>query len=258
MRTIAVVNNKGGVAKTTTVVNMAYLLATAYQKRVLVVDADGQRNATWNLLGAGQYDGLMALIEGTASCYDEVVEPTDIENLDVIPASSSLWEVDLSFAQGIATKHIFHVLADVRDCIIEDDEYDVMLIDCPPYFSGACIAAIMAADSVIVPVTPDAYAAEGMADLVKQIHGMRSLNPELRVSGCLITQWHNADVVTKAADYIRENSPVYVYEHTIRRTDKVIESTWARESVLAWSPQSAAARDYRAWMEEFLDREGMR
>lgn len=258
MRTIAIVNNKGGVAKTTTAVNLAYLLATAYQKRVLLVDADGQRNATRTLLGPGQYDGLMALIDGIACCYDEVVEPTDIENLDVIPSSSSLWEIDLKVAQGRWSGNVFHVLTDLRDNLVEDDSYDVMIIDCPPYFSGACIAAIMAADSVIVPVTPDAYAAEGMADLVKQIHGMRELNPELRVSGCLITQWHNADVVVKAEEYIRDHSPVHVYTNTIRRTDKVLESTWMRESVLAWSPQSAAARDYRAWVEEFLDREGMK
>lgn len=133
MRTFAILNNKGGVGKTTTAINLAVCLATTHQQRVLLVDADGQRNATRALLRPGKYDGLAAILTGFATCYDEVIEPTDIENLDMIPASSELWSIDLHSRNGGGAVYCT-ALRDVRDAIIEDDSYDVMVIDCPPTF----------------------------------------------------------------------------------------------------------------------------
>lgn len=256
MRTFAIINNKGGVGKTTTAINLAVCLATAYQQRVLLVDADGQRNATRALLPRGKYDGLAAILTGYATCYDEVIEPTDIENLDMIPASSELWSIDLHSRNGGGTVYCT-ALRDVRDAIIEDDAYDVMVIDCPPHFSASCIAAILASNSIIIPVLPDAYSAEGMDDLVEQINNVREISPDIRVAGCLINQWHNADVVLDATEYFREAAPVPVYETVIRRTDKVTESTWATGSVLIWSPQSSAAKDYRVWVQELVVKEAL-
>ena len=257
MRTFAIINNKGGVGKTTTAINLAVCLATTHQQRVLLVDADGQRNATRALLKSGKYDGLAAILTGCATCYDEVIEPTDIENLDMIPASSALWSIDLHSRNGEGTVYCT-ALRDVRDAIIEDDAYDVMVIDCPPHFSASCIAAILASNSIIIPVLPDSYSAEGMDDLVEQIDNVREIAPEIRVAGCPINQWHNADVVLDATEYFRENAPVPVYDTVIRRTDKVIESSWATGSVLIWSPQSSAAKDYRAWVQELVTKEALR
>lgn len=258
MKTFAILNLKGGVAKTTTAINLAYILAAEHNLRVLLVDADGQCNTTRALLPNGRHDGLAALLEGTASCYDEVIEPTEIPNLDMIPASSSLWRLDLSCMMDGAGPRAFRVIRDVRDNIIEDDAYDVIIIDCPPNFSASCIAAISASDSIIIPVLPDAYSAEGLEDLVEQIDGVRSkIHPGLRVSGCLVTQWHKADVVEDAVEYFRESHLVPVFDTVIRRTDKVLESTWAKMPVLVWSPQSSAARDYRAWVKELVVKEAL-
>lgn len=255
MRTFAIINNKGGVGKTTTAINLAVCLATTHQQRVLLVDADGQRNATRALLGNAKYDGLAAILTGMAVCYDEVVEPTDIDGLDMIPASTELWGIDLHSRNGGAV--YLNALRDARDAITEDDSYDVMVIDCPPHFSASCIAAILASNSIIIPVLPDAYSAEGMDDLVEQIDNVREISPEVRVAGCLINQFHTADVVLDAVEYFREAAPVPVYETVIRRTDKVTESTWATGSVLIWSPQSSAARDYRAWVQELVTKEAL-
>lgn len=104
---------------------------------------------------------------------------------------------------------------------------------------------------------PDAYSAEGMDDLVEQIDNVREISPEIRVAGCLINQWHKADVVLDATEYFREAAPVPVYETVIRRTDKVTESTWATGSVLIWSPQSSAAKDYRTWVKELVVKEAL-
>lgn len=256
MRTFAILNMKGGVGKTTTAINLAYLLATEYQQRVLLIDADGQCNATRTLLPNDTYLGLAALLSGLASCYDEITVPTDIDNLDMIPATNELWSVDLTCVTD-ADRVNLRAIRGVRDAIIEDDAYDVIVIDCPPNFSAACVSAIMAANSIVIPVLPDAFSAEGMADLVAQVDGVRTLQPDVRIAGCLINQWHKVGVVEDATAYLREASPVPVFETVIRRTDKVLESTWAKQPVLMWSPQSSAGRDYRAWVRELVTKEAL-
>ena len=258
MRTFAILNMKGGVGKTTTAVNLAYLLATEYRRRVLLIDADAQANATHALLPEGEYSGLAGLLSGHATVYDEVVVSSGIPNLDVIPASDELWGVDLDEHTGDGPLHgTANALRDLRDSVMEDDAYDVIVIDCPPNFSADCVSAINAANSIIIPVLPDAFSAAGMSGLVHQIDGVRKIHPDVRVAGCLVTQWHRSDVVKDATAYLWAESPVPVFDTVIRRTDKVLESTWAREPVQVWSPFSSAARDYRTWVKELIEKEGI-
>lgn len=260
MRTFAfaVLNMKGGVGKTTTAINLAYLLATEYQRRVLLIDADPQANATHTLLPDGEWAGLAVVLNGRATVYDEVVVSSGIPNLDMIPASDELWGIDLNEYAGEGLIHgTVNALRDLRDAATEDDAYDVIVIDCPPNFSTACIAAIAAANSIVIPVLPDAFSAAGMDSLVYQIEGVRKIHPDVHIAGCLVNQWHNSDVVADATAYLRERSPVPVFDAVIRRTDKVLESTWARKPVQTWSPFSSAARDYRAWVKELVEKEGL-
>lgn len=255
MRTFAIVNRKGGVGKTTTAVNLAYVLATSCRLRVLLIDADGQANATGILLPKGEYGGLGALLRGYAMCYDELTVHTDVEGLDVLPASEDLWAMDLEKDQS-SLRH--SALMQLRDAVAEDDAYDVMVIDCPPNLSTACVASILASDAVIIPVLSDACSATGVADLVEQIDSLRYIRPEIRIAGVLVNQWHRAPVVEDSVAYLREDGRVPVYDTVIRRTDKVPESSWARRAVQAWSPWCSAARDYRAWVAELMAKEGMR
>ena len=258
MRTFAILNMKGGVGKTTTAINLAYLLATEYQRRVLLIDADPQANATHALLPDGEWAGLAGVLNGRVTMYDKVVVSSDIPNLDVIPASDELWGIDLNeYALGWLSNWSANALRNFRDAAAEDDTYDVIVIDCPPCFSTPCISAIAAANSIIIPVLPDAFSAAGMDSLVYQIDGVRQIHPDVHIAGCLVNQWHNADVVVDATAYLREHSPVPVFDTVIRRTDKVLESTWAREPVQTWSPFSSAARDYRAWVRELAEKEGL-
>lgn len=256
MRTFAIVNRKGGVGKTTTAVNLAYVLATSCHLRVLLVDADGQANATQILLPRGEYDGLGALMRGMAICYDELVVHTDVEGLDVLPASEDLWALDLEAAGGESGRS-YRTLRDMGEAVEEDGAYDVMVIDCPPNLSAACVSAILASDAVIIPVLSDACSATGVADLMEQIDSLRYIRPEIRVAGVLVNQWHRSPVVEDAAAYLREDGRVPVYDTVIRRTDKVPESSWARMAVQQWSPWCSAARDYRAWAAELLTKEGL-
>ena len=207
MRTFAIVNRKGGVGKTTTAVNLAYVLATSCHLRVLLVDADGQANATQILLPRGEYDGLGALMRGMAICYDELVVHTDVEGLDVLPASEDLWALDLEAAGGEGGRS-YRTLRDMREAVDEDGAYDVMVIDCPPNLSAACVSAILASDAVIIPVLSDACSATGVADLMEQIDSLRYIRPEIRVAGVLVNQWHRSPVVEDAAAYLREDGRV--------------------------------------------------
>ena len=255
MRAYAIVNRKGGVGKTTTAVNLAYVLATSCQQRVLLVDADGQANAT-QILPKGEYAGLGALLRGYVMCYDELTVHTDVAGLDMIPAAEDLWALDLEAAGGDRNR-VYRAIRDMREAMEEDDAYDVMIIDCPPNLSAACVSAILASDAVIIPVLSDACSATGVGELIDQIASMRSLHPGLRVSGILINQWHRSPVVEDSVAYLREESLAPVYDTVIRRTDKVPESSWARVAVQEYSPWCSAARDYRAWVAELLVKEGM-
>lgn len=254
MRTFAILNMKGGVGKTTTAINLAYLLAVEYGQRVLLIDADAQCNATRTLLSDKKRTTLADVLDDNVSYWTDAVVPTSFRNLDMIAASEELWAHDLDQAiHGTVSGAIALLI----DRTVEDDAYDVAVIDCPPNFSAACVAAIAASNGIIIPVMPDAFSAEGMAGLVSQIEGVRKIQPTVRVSGILITQWHRADVVEDAVAYLREMAPVPVFQAMIRRTDKVLESTWAKEPVLMWSPQSSAARDYRVWVKELVEKEGL-
>lgn len=256
MKTIAIVNLKGGVGKTITAINLSAILATEYKQRVLLADADGQANATRMLLPPGEHTGLSTLLRGEEPYYENLIESSGIERLDVLPADSSLWEIDLTCMMGDG-RGSFQALRDLRDAVMEDDAYDIMIIDCPPSFSAACVAGIMASNSIVIPVLPDAFSAEGMAELTAQIDGVRKLQPGIRVAGCLINQYHNADVVSDAAAYIRKSAPVPVFETVIRRTDKVLETTWAKEPLLKWSPRSSASRDYVSFTAELVRKEAL-
>lgn len=257
MKTLAIVNRKGGVGKTTTAVNLAYVLATGCRLRVLLVDADGQANATQILLPRGEYAGLGALLRGYACCYADLVEHTDVEGLDVLPASEDLWALDLEAAGGDRGR-CYRAIRDMREALEEDDAYDVMVLDCPPNLGASCVSAILASDGIIIPVLSDACSATGVGDLVDQIASLHSLRPDLRVSGVLVNQWHRSPVVEDSVGYLREEGRVPVYDTVIRRTDKVPESSWARMAVQAWSPFCSAARDYRAWVAELTAKEGIR
>ncbi len=256
MKTYAILNMKGGVGKTTTAINLSCLLAAEHGLNVLLIDADAQRNATRALVEAGDYPTLWDVLTGSEliQYWMDATQPTDLERLDMVPASDLLWGLD---ADPVGKFNVVHRLRDFLDAAGEDETYDVAVIDCPPNFGCATAAAIMAADGIVIPMLPDAYSAEGMADLTRQIEGVKSIKPEVRVCGILINQAQRANVVEDAEGYIRENAPCPVYEHTIRRTVKVLESTWAKEPVLIWAPRSAAAVDYRAWVREFVETEGL-
>jgi chromosome partitioning protein len=248
MKTICVMNLKGGVGKTVTADNMAAILAHDHGKRVLLVDADHQGN-TSRFFGADLTEPTIRdVLTGDAPSYwPDTVQPTIHERLSLLPADMGLAELDT--ARDDRAKLL--ALRELLELFSEDSAYDYAIIDMPPAFSFAARAALLAADEVIIPIKLDAFSVDGMAELVRQINSMRRVNFNLRLAGVLITMWRPTDMVREAEKLLRGGS-VPVYQSVIRRTDLVDESTFSRQPLIQYSPRSAACVDYRRFVAEYL------
>lgn len=252
MRITAILNLKGGVAKTTTAVNMAAILARDYQSRVLLIDADSQCNTT-EFFGADPTDGNLAGLLRHAKDHTDplilaadCIQHTRFQNVDILPGDESLMDMDLSQVKlGTANANILRVLAEVVSGL-----YDYILIDCPPAFNAASAAALIAADDVIIPIKLDAFSLRGMGNLMRQIKNMRQINPKLRLAGCLPTMWYRNSQITDAETQLRQAGlPVF---HHIRRSDKVDDMTFRQDPLLVTSPNSGAGVDYRRFVAEYV------
>lgn len=250
MKTICIMNLKGGVGKTVTAGNLADLLAADHGKRVLLIDADHQGNTSRFFRGDQEAATLREILTGEAEPYwPESVQRTGYEGLDLIPADMSLAELDASPVQDPGAVWRLRELLEEVDL---DDAYDYVIIDMPPAFSLAARAALAAADEVIVPIKLDAFSVDGMAELLRQISAMRKVNDRLTLAGVLVTMWRNIDVVNQAERVLRSGN-VPVFATVIRQTDRVDESTFQRQPLRVYSPRSAACVDYRALVREYLE-----
>ena len=253
MRVIAVCNLKGGVAKTTTVVNLAADLAVDHGKRVLVIDADSQCNST-AFLSAGlavyvwQRTTLADLLrmphnertEFSVSFNLEIaIRRSSVEGVDLLPGDPSLMDLDLSKveADAVFTEVLARGLPDLKR------RYDFVLIDCPPAFNAASAAALLAADEVLIPIKLDAFALDGMTNLMQQIANMRRINPRLTVLGLLPVMWYRSDPIVKAESALR-NAGLPVLPR-IRRSNRVDDMTFQQTPLIVCSPKSGACQDYR-------------
>lgn len=254
MKTIAIINLKGGVGKTTTALNMAAILASK-EKKVLVIDADPQGNASTFLgLKPGECNTLAGVLDGLADDPYDFIYDTRIPDVRCLPADINLIECDISSVRdGGRVKAIRSLLG----CLDEDQResgvpyVDYAIIDCPPSFTAASVAAIYAADDLIIPVEVDAFSVSGLSQLLAQIRSVRRIQPRIRVAGVLITKWHNAPAVTQGEALLRAGG-VPVFRTTIRRSEKVTESIWASQPLDQYSCWSAAGRDYRSFVSEYL------
>ena len=260
MRTIAVVNLKGGVAKTTTVINVAAVLAKDYKQAVLVIDADSQCNTTEFFGGDPAGGSLAELLRAEPDPYllpEEAamaaIQESNFDGIDLICGDDSLMDLDLSKVEGQEVK--VAVLRDLRhglDALSDAEEecYDWCLIDCPPAFNAASAAALLMADEVLIPIKLDAFSLRGMTNLLRQIGNMRRINPNLRLLGCLPTMWENDPEDAEAIQALKKAGlPVLP---PIRYTRKAKKMTYAQEPLLVSSPRSAAGVDYRKLVRELM------
>ena len=242
-------NQKGGVGKTTTCVNMAAYLAQA-GKRVLLVDLDPQGNATTGLgfsKGALKKSVYNVIIEDEA-VKDNVLE-TELERLFLLPANIDLAgaEVDLVYKKN-RDKVLRAALTPVKDA------FDYILIDCPPSLGLLTINALTAADSAIIPIQSEYYALEGLSQLMNTISLVRQhLNKSLKVEGVVLTMYDGRSLISKQiAAEIKKYFSKKLYEIVIPRNIRLSEAPSHGKPILLHDPKCMGARAYAALTEEFL------
>lgn len=249
MRTIAILNLKGGVGKTVTAINFAAILAHDYAQRVLLVDADSQCNLTEFVGGDPSVSNLADVLRGEADSIDSI-QKTTLPGVDVLPGSDMLMDLDLTKVSMQAVSAT--VLRDMVKALGSSDVYDACIIDCPPAFNAAAAASLIAANDVLIPIKVDAFSLRGMTNVLRQIRNMREINPRLRIAGILPTMYHSG-YGEEFSDALRQlqGFGLHVWP-PIRRSDKVDESTFAQEALPTFSPRSAAGVDYRRFVASFL------
>ena len=251
LKTIPVINNKGGVGKTTTTVNLAAGLGRE-GRRVLVVDLDSQGSASL-ALGIERDD----LTPSTASVLfgehapSDVIQPTATKNVDVLPGSLRLADADtkLSSVEGRENR-LLRALAEV------DEDYDSILVDCAPSTSLLTVNALVAADAFIIPVAPSYLSLEGVVSLGKVVKNVRmSLGEAAPVLGVLLTMVKRDDEQTRAImDEVRSHYGGKVFDVEIQHDPAIEEAPTQGQSVFDYAPDSQGADQYGTFVEAVLDR----
>ena len=245
---IAVANQKGGVGKTTTTVNMSTILAKK-GKKVLLVDTDPQGNATSGLgiekeVELSTYDLLISDVPA-----EDIIQQTPIKNLSISPSNMNLAGAEVQLVSMMSREQR---MKEKLDAVKED--YDYILIDCPPSLGLITLNAFTAADSVLIPVQCEYYALEGLGQLLNTVELVRKhLNKNLYIEGALLTMY---DIRTNLANQVvREVKKFFqnkVYRTVIPRNVKVSEAPSYGMPITIYDPKSKGARSYEKFTKEFL------
>ncbi len=247
---IAIANQKGGVGKTTTVVNLAAALS-ARKRAVLVVDLDPQAHATLGLgLEKQTGNSLYPVLLGEKTIAD-VIQPTKWNNLNVIPSEVDLAGAELEFgAREDRLEMIRNVLAPVK----ESGAFDYIILDCPPSLGIVMTSSLVASDGVLIPIQAEFLAMDGLALITGSIDRIRqSVNPSLELNGIVFTMVNSVarltqDVIAEVCGHFGEK----VYETTIPRNVRVSEAPSMGVPVVFLDPRSKGAESYKAFAWEFM------
>ncbi len=251
---IAIANQKGGVGKTTTTINLGAALAEL-KKRVLLIDLDPQGNASTGL-GIGHdkreattYD----LLSGDVT-IKEAIQQTMADRLNIVPATTDLSSADLELIDNNKRSFL------LRDVLRSDEttslDYDYILIDCPPSLNILTVNAMVAAHSLIVPLQSEFFALEGLSQLILTVRDVRqTANPDLKIEGIALTMYDRRNNLSlQVEDDARENMGDMVFKTVIPRNVRLSEAPSFAVSVLAYDSGSKGSTAYRALASELIER----
>lgn len=253
-RIIAIANQKGGVGKTTTAINLGAALAEQ-GKRVLIVDIDPQGNASTGLGVEPQARGMTTydlLIEEAP--LESVVRKTAFANLLLAPATTDLSSADIDLVANEKRSFLLHDA--LRQPAIRALDLDYVLIDCPPSLSLLTVNAMVAAHSVLVPLQSEFYALEGLSQLLLTVRQVRqSANPNLRIEGVVLTMYDRRNNLSQQVEMdARENLGELVFQTIIPRNVRISEAPSFALPVLDYDPGSKGAQAYRDLARELIER----
>ena len=255
---ISLVNQKGGVGKTTTSINLSASLAML-GKKILLIDLDPQGNATTGV-GINKGDitsSVYDLLRGSASVSDVIIK-TDFKNLDIMPATIQLAGIDIELIEKSKIDPNFKKAYQLKEKLVSiKDQYDYIIIDCPPSLGMITTNALTASNSVIIPVQCEFFALEGITQLLNTIMlTQKNLNPTLDLEGVLLTMLSKSNLGLDVIEEIRSYFKDRVYDTIIPRLIRLAEAPSHGKPIIAYDPKSKGSEAYINLAKEVIMRNG--
>ncbi len=259
VKVISLVNQKGGVGKTTSSINLAAALGKE-GKKTLLIDLDPQGNATTGLgLNSGDISSdVYDVITGKSKIKDSIIV-TKFEKLSLIPSTINLAGIDVEFVKKLLEDNTFRQNEQLRNVIKEiKDNYDYIIIDCQPSLGIATMNALVASDSVIIPVQCEFFALEGITQLLNSIIMVQSnMNPDLRIEGVLLTMLDGrTNIGLEVIEEVRKYFKDKVFNTLIPRLVRLVEAPSHGKPISDYDPQSRATEAYANLAKEVILRNG--